>query len=334
MIEKMIASEERGKKLHRYVRQTLPGLPLSGVHKLIRVGRVKVNGKKGKIDTVLETGDSVQIWMNEEDFSEVSRPGRKFGGISTDIDVIYEDGHLLVVNKPVGLLTHPDRDERKDTLIGRALAYLHARGELADGRSFLPAAANRLDRNTSGLVLIGKDGDTLRSLSEWIRDHRVRKGYLAVAEGRLADSGVIDKPLMRHERDGVVRATVSRDPGARSALTRHRALAFSQRYSLLAIEIASGRTHQIRAHLKSIGHPLLGDYKYGGHPAFGIDYHVLHAYYLHLPDGRSFTAPPPPAFLRILAAAGLPWRNEWLSDANQIAHDDTCQDESRDRRDK
>lgn len=350
MIEKTIAPEDGGKKLHRYMRQTLPGMPLSGVYKLIRTGRVKINGKRGKMDAALSAGDTIEIWMREDDYASVSRPVRKFSGVSTDIDVVHEDDDLLVVNKPSGLLVHPDREEKKDTLIGRVLAYLYERGEIADGRAFLPAVVNRLDRNTSGLVLIGKNADTLRKLAAAFRDRKIRKWYLAIVEGEVPASGFIDTPLEREEKEGVVRSRTlfhrQTERVGKNALTRFVSLSSSAvgRHSLLAVEIASGRTHQIRAHMQSIGHPLLGDVKYGGHPAFGVNYHLLHAACLRMPEGREFQAPPPPAFMRALSQAGLVLPTGWLeaatravacsSDADDIPHDHARECESRDRRNK
>ncbi len=306
MITLVIAREDSGKKLHRYMRQRLSEMPLSGIYKMIRVGRVKVNGKKGKRETVLQPGDELTLYLPEEEFAVLSKPKRKFSGMRSDIDVVYEDQHLLVVNKPVDLLTHPDETEHKDTLIGRALAYLYKRKEIADSRAFMPATVNRLDRNTSGLVLIGKDGDTLRQLTADIREHKVQKTYVTIVHGELHQDGVIDAPLHRQEgenRTYIARGSQLRD--AKSAKTHYRVLAVGHDITLLEVDIESGRTHQIRVHLKSIGHPLLGDTKYGGKPVFGLTHHLLHAYRVTLSDGQEFVAPLSFLFTSVLKKAGL-----------------------------
>lgn len=305
MIDIRILPQDSGKKLHRYLRQALPGLPLSGVYKMIRVGRVKVNGKKGKMETVLQPGDELALYIHDEEYETISKPVKKFGGMRSDIDIIYEDGHLLVVNKPIGLLTHPDATEHKDTLIGRALAYLHRQGEVDDGRSFLPATVNRLDRNTSGIVIIGKDGPTLRQLAEVIREHQLTKTYLAIVWGVVEQDGEVDAPLLRTEDSSRTRIARAHHADALPALTRYRVLGRTHSFSLLEVELVSGRTHQIRVHMKSIGHPLVGDVKYGGKPAFDINHHVLHAYRVLLPDGREFTAPPADVFTDVLKQSGL-----------------------------
>lgn len=310
LIQFEMSAPDSGKKLHRYLRQALPGLPLSGVYKMIRVGRIKVNGKKGHNDTLLQAGDVVTVYMPEEEYQSLRRPARKFGGVSTDIDIVHEDRHLLVLNKPVGLLTHPDASEHKDTLISRALAYLYKRQELEDGRAFLPATVNRLDRNTSGIVLIGKDGETLRRLSEDIREHRLRKLYLTVVWGALKESGEVHSDLVRDERSGrtliASRVGAARlSPRVQGAVTRYEPQGTAGPFTLLRVEIESGRTHQIRAHLQDIGHPLLGDVKYGGKTAFDVTHHLLHAHSVQLADGRTFTAEPSPAFMRVLDQSGL-----------------------------
>lgn len=300
-----IHPQDSGKKLHRYLRQALPGMPLSGIYKMIRVGRVKVNGKKGKMETVLAPGDALAIYVHEQEFPTLAKAKPKFSGMSDEIDVIFEDDHLLVVNKPVGLLTHPDSAEHKDTLINRALAYLYRNGEIADSRSFLPATVNRLDRNTSGLVLIGKDGDTLRMLSESIRERRVEKQYLGIVWGRVAQDGHIDAPLVRDPAGGRTSIAESDDEGAQDASTRYRVLGSAAGFSLLMIDLLSGRTHQIRAHLQSIRHPLLGDVKYGGKVAFDVQHHLLHAARIALADGREFVAPVSSVMDTVLRQTGL-----------------------------
>ncbi len=308
MIQHTVNAADEGKKLHRYLRQLLPGLPLSGVHKMIRIGQVRVNGVKGKAGTVLAAGDAVRIFVREQELAELQRAPRKFSGIPAELDVLYEDAELLVVNKPVGLLTHPDREETRDTLIGRCLAYLYRTGELKDGRAFLPAAVNRLDRNTSGVVLVGKTTGALQALARQIRERRVRKVYLALVEGQVAKAGLIDTPLGRSLTSTGTAVAISgarADAVVRPARTRFRPLACHDRYTLLAIQPESGRMHQIRAHLSEIGHPLLGDVKYGGRSAFGIHHHLLHAQSVQLADDRRFSAGIPPEFRECLRKLGM-----------------------------
>ena len=191
VLEFSIGPAEAGKKVQRFVRQLLPGVPLSGIHKTIRTGRVKRNGKRAKAEDVLAVGDVVRLYMAEADFAQVSKAPKKFHGVTREIDVVYEDERMLIVNKPLGLLTHGARGEHKDTLTNRVLAYLYDKGEL-HSRVFTPAPVNRLDRNTSGLVVFGKTHEATRELAEQLKDHRIRKWYVAVVKGMVPESGRIE----------------------------------------------------------------------------------------------------------------------------------------------
>ncbi|UOF90193.1 RluA family pseudouridine synthase [Fodinisporobacter ferrooxydans] len=307
MVTYTITKHEAGKKLHRFVRTALPGLPLSGVHKLIRVGRVKVNGRKGKTDTLLEDGDTIIFYMSQDEFDSLKKQTKKFSGISTEIDIIYEDEHLLLVNKPIGMLTHPDQQEHKHTLINQVLAYLHEQEQL-DQRLFTPSTVNRLDRNTSGIVIIGKDAATIRELNEEIKHRKLGKWYLTVVHGQVRSDGEITADLVREEASNRTRiAKPNRSSNSnkdiKSAHTVYKVLDSNPKYSLLEIELISGRTHQIRAHMQSIGHPLAGDVKYGGKIVHGLHHQMLHAYRVQLADGREFQAPLPAEFASFLKAA-------------------------------
>lgn len=322
MITRTITPSESGKRLHRYLRQLMPNLPLGQIYKMIDQGKAKINGKRKKQNYELAAGDELTLYMEETQFKEASagRPKPKYVGVNANIDVVFEDDELLVVMKPAGVLTHPDRTDQKDTLINRVHAYLYRKGAL-DSALFMPATANRLDRNTSGLVLVGKTAGMLHQLNQWIQKHELEKYYLTIAEGRLAGEGTLTGSLIRDERGNRTLVVGERPAGAetgaggkraavpapaeKSAVTHYRALQYGKGYTLLEIELVSGRTHQIRAHLQSIGHPLLGDVKYGGKPFAGVNHQLLHAWRIRLPDGREFRAPVPELMRRTMAKAGL-----------------------------
>ncbi len=304
-VELVIASEDSGKKLHRFLRQSLPGMPLSGIYRMIRVGRVKINGKKGKLNSLLAAGDQLVLFMSPEDYQALKKEPPKFLGVSKDLSILYEDDALLVVNKPSGLLTHPDGKEQKDTLVNRVLSYLHHKGELTSMRTFLPAPVNRLDRNTSGIVLFGKDQSSLRILTGEIRERRVKKTYLGIVWGKWHGEGEISARLEKQSDAGAVRVQVHEHEGGLAALTRYKVLGSGAAHSLVQLELVSGRTHQLRVHLQSVGHPLVGDVKYGGEPGLGVRHQLLHALTLELPGGQHWQAPPSEEFMMALRQAGL-----------------------------
>lgn len=295
MVEVEVGKLEAGKKVHRYVRQLLPGVPLSGIHKMIRTGRVKVNGRKAKAEDLLSLGDIVRLYMAEEDFHVVRKEKRKYGGIDANISVIYEDEDILVVDKPAGLLTHGNKDEQKDTLVNRVAAYLYEQGEL-DNPAFTPAPANRLDRNTSGLVMFGKTGQALRNLADSLAEQRIFKGYLAIVQGAIRTPGQVRQNLTRDVSQN--KTYIGNSETGKSAATLYEPVISTGDTSVVAIQLVHGRTHQIRAHFQSLGHPLVGDVKYGG-GRLSLDageHQWLHAYKIRLEDGREYTAPLPREF--------------------------------------
>lgn len=309
MINRKVTPSESGKRLHRYLRNLMPNLPLGQIYKMIDSGKVRVNGKRKKQDYELAAGDELAIYMEEAQYGEASigQQKTKYVGVNADIQVVFEDDQLLVAMKPAGMLTHPDQTDQRDTLINRVHAYLYRKGEL-DSPMFMPATANRLDRNTSGLVLIGKTAGMLHQLNQWIQKHELQKYYVTIVEGRLEGEGELTDELVRDDKRNRTRVAGSQakpDEKRLSATTRYRALSQGEGYSLAEIELVSGRTHQIRTHFQSIGHPLLGDVKYGGRIYAGINHQLLHAWRIVLPDGREFRAPLPPLLRRTVDKLGL-----------------------------
>lgn len=312
MITRTITASESGKRLHRYLRNLMPNLPLGQIYKMIDQGKAKVNGKRKNQNYELAAGDELTLYVDDTQYTEASKGQKKtkYVGVNANIDVVFEDDLLLVVQKPAGMLTHPDRTDQKDTLINRVHAYLYRKGEL-DSPLFMPATANRLDRNTSGLVLVGKTAGMLHQLNQWIQRHELEKYYVTIVEGKLEGEGTLSASLVRDERSN--RTLVAGDPAAKagsagqekSAVTHYRSLQSGRGYSLVEVELVSGRTHQIRTHFQSIGHSLLGDVKYGGKPFAGVNHQLLHAWRIRLPDGREFRAPLPDLMRRTLERAGL-----------------------------
>jgi len=294
MINRTIKAAESGKRLHRFLRTLMPNLPLGQIYKMIDNGKVKVNGKRKNQNYELAAGDELVLYVEEDAYKEASigQKKAKYVGVNANVDVLYEDAELMVVNKPVGMLTHPDQADQKDTLINRVHAYMYRKGEL-DSPLFMPATANRLDRNTSGIVLVGKTAGMLHQLNQWIQKHEMQKYYLTIVEGRLTGEGEVTGELVRDEKSNRTKVAAAGTEQAKSAETRYRTVQTGNSYSLVEIELISGRTHQIRSHFQHIGHSLLGDIKYGGKRFGDVNHQLLHAWRIVLPDGREVKAPLP-----------------------------------------
>ncbi len=314
MINRKVSPSEGGKRLHRFLRNLMPNIPLGQIYKMIDSGKVKVNGKRKNQNYELIAGDELTIYVEDAAYQEASIGQKKvkYVGVNANVDVLYEDAELMVVNKPVGMLTHPDQADQKDTLVNRVHAYLYRKGEL-DSPMFMPATANRLDRNTSGIILVGKTAGMLHQLNQWIQKHELQKYYVTIVEGRLTGEGILTGDLIRDEkknRTHVVgeKTGVVLHGGAdqvKSAETRYRVLQTGSSYSLVEIELISGRTHQIRTHFQDIGHSLLGDIKYGGKRFGDVNYQLLHAWRIILADGREFKAPLPALMRSVADQVGL-----------------------------
>ncbi len=260
-----ITKNDAGQRVDKFITKAFPNLPVSMMYKYIRQKDIKVNRKRCTISQRLEEGDVLTIYAPDE-FLEQAAPVYEFMYAGTKLDIVYEDEHILLLNKPVGLLVHPDDTEYRDTLIFRVQRYLFEKGEYCpeNEASFAPALVNRIDRNTCGIVIAAKTAAALRILNEKLRRREIEKYYLCLVHGHLGKSeDTLHGFLEKNESQNRVYVSQRAARGARTIATRYRVLEERDGLSLLEIELLTGRTHQIRAHLASIGHPLLGDGKYG-----------------------------------------------------------------------
>ena len=260
-----VLKDDSGKRLDRFLSKLCPDMPESLLFKYLRLKKFKVNGKRAKGDLRLDTGDVVEAYINDEFFT-VSRPKYDFLSASTALNVVYEDENIIAADKPQGLLSHPDGKEFSDTLIGRIQRYLYEKGEYdpEKAQTFTPALANRIDRNTGGIVLAAKNAEALKILCEKIKNREIDKRYLAVVHGvPRKKSDTLEGYLEKNEAKNKVYLQNKKTDTNRTVKTRYRVLKSKNGLSLIEVELLTGRTHQIRAHMAAIGHPLLGDGKYG-----------------------------------------------------------------------
>ncbi len=316
MKEFLIGKEASNQRADKFVRKFLSDAPLSFIYKVFRKKDVKVNHHWIPAEYILQEGDVLQIYITEEQLQSFQKSA-PITPKPFPYPIIYEDENILIVQKPKGILVHGDETEKRKTLTNDVLNYLYGKGEYDPRKQvgFTPAPAHRLDRNTSGLVIFGKNIPTLQTLYDVFKNHEeMDKKYYALVVGTVTKDGDIRLPLSKNEKTGLVRV----DSNGKSAWTEYHVVKKWKEYTLLSISLHTGRTHQIRVHLSAIGHPIVGDSKYGNfavNKSFAEKYHYenqfLHAYsisFFDMPEplnylsGKEFHATLPKKEKEILEA--------------------------------
>ena len=296
MREFIINSNDSGQRLDKFVSKTVWGLPLSLMYKFIRKKRIKVNGARAEEKQILKEGDVVEMYIPDAFFEKKQSDAdtAELTRLTPRLDIVYEDGNVILVNKAPGVLSHRgdegDRSEadeaERSTLLYHIKAYLYQKGEWdpETENSFSPALCNRIDRNTGGIVIAAKNAPALRDMNGMIKDGAVGKKYLAAVHGRMAkDHEVLHGYLFKNHKTNTVKVTREKTVGSKEIVTEYSVLSYNREHGLTLLEVTlhTGRTHQIRAHLASVGHALLGEGKYAENRvdrALGFKYQALWSY--------------------------------------------------------
>lgn len=311
----IVSKNEAGQRLDKLLSKYLNLAEKSFFYKMMRKKNITLNGRKCEGSEKLVEGDEIKLFLSDETIEKFSQIKlQKVKKVS--LNIIYEDDHILLVNKPAGMLSQKAK-EADESLVEYMIDYLVSSGQLSTEqlRSFRPSVCNRLDRNTSGLVVGGKSLAGLQLMSASFKDRSIHKYYQCVVKGQITDKQMITGYLIKSETSNQVTVHKQEVPGSAPIATEYEPVKWQEGYTLLKVTLITGRTHQIRAHLSSIGHPIVGDYKYGDSKVneeakrlYHIQSQLLHSYQVTFPklpeplaylSGRTFYAPLPKTFSKI-----------------------------------
>lgn len=295
MRELVIGKNDAGQRLDKFITKALD-MPMSLLYKSIRLKKIKVNRKRAEASQKLIEGDTVQCFLADEFFEKGKKQGfsecselnaDSLKRMNSELNIVYEDENILLVNKPQGISVHEDEVSKSNTLISYVQSYLYNKGEYDPEaeQSFAPALCNRIDRNTAGIVIAAKNAMALRVMNEKIKAREIEKFYLAAIHGvPEKKEDTLRGYLLKDSKTNTVKVYSKNPPkDAKEIITRYRVIARKNDSALVEIELLTGRTHQIRAHMAFIGHALVGDGKYGHNKsdkARGYKYQALCSYKL------------------------------------------------------
>lgn len=320
MRELIIGKNEAGQRLDKFLAKYMDKSSKSFFYKMMRKKNIVLNGKKCQGNEILVLKDSVKLFLSEDTINKFS--SNEVALTKQNLAVIYEDENIMLINKPAGMLTQKSKKEDV-SLVEHIISYMVDNQMInhEDLRTFRPSPCNRLDRNTSGIVAAGKSLKGLQALSEAFKDRTLGKYYLTIVKGEIKSSSKLNGYLVKDRKNNQVTVKKQDDQDGDYIETSFRPIKSNGNITLLEVHLITGKTHQIRAHLNSIGHPIIGDSKYGCDEInrmykmkFRLNHQLLHAYRLEFPskfealktlENKQFIAPLPNKFKEIISELGV-----------------------------
>ena len=279
-----IGKNDAGQRLDKFLQKRFKTMPKAMMYMYIRKKCIKRNGKKCDIADMLREGDVLTFFIKDEFFEAAQEVHYEFLKAPKKLDIVYEDENILLLDKKPGVIVHQDKRYHFDSLVARVQHYLYDKGEYdpAEEKAFSPALVNRIDRNTGGIVIAAKNAESLRVLNQKMKSRELEKLYLCLLCGRPKENeAVLTGYMVKNESQNKVKVFSRPVEGGKEMKTKYRVLGQRGRFTLAEVELLTGRTHQIRAHMASIGTPLAGDTKYGGKKAAAeLPYQALYSYKL------------------------------------------------------
>jgi 23S rRNA pseudouridine955/2504/2580 synthase len=312
-----ITENEAGQRCDRFLKKYLINTSLGNIYKMLRKKVITVNGGRAKENLHLQTGDIIEFKLKKEDFNKMVIKN-EIEDADCNLNIIYEDNNILLINKPAGVIVHPDRKHKSNTLADKVVNYLIGKKEYIpeNETTFKPASINRLDLNTSGIVIFAKNYGSLKILNQAMRNNNIKKYYLTLVKNNFKNELTIKAFLEKDISKNIVRISSQKKSNSKKIITRYKPLKNFNNSTLLEVELITGRPHQIRAHLKTLGFPVAGDSKYGDKDwnkklrnTFNLIHQFLHSYLLKFDmidsnlnylSEKSFTAPLPENLKQII----------------------------------